>query len=59
MNRLSKEDENYEKIKEIKEDNIEAANRQLKSRKKMIVMDTERKKYKTALKYHKRNEGNL
>jgi hypothetical protein len=44
LNRLSKEDENYEKIKEIKEDNIEAANRQLKSRKKMIVMDTERKK---------------
>jgi hypothetical protein len=44
LNRLSKEDENYEKIKEIKEDNIEAAKKQLKSRKKMIVMDTERKK---------------
>jgi hypothetical protein len=31
---ISKQDENYEKIKEIREDNIDAANRQLKSRKK-------------------------
>ena len=30
----SQEDENYEKIKEIKEDNIETAKRQPKSRKK-------------------------
>ena len=34
LNRLSKEDENYENIKEIKEDNIETAKRQPKSRKK-------------------------
>jgi hypothetical protein len=33
LNRLSEEDENYENIKEIKEDNIEAANRQLRSKK--------------------------
>jgi hypothetical protein len=38
---ISKQDENYEKIKEIREDNIDAANRQLKSRKKLIAGDTD------------------
>jgi hypothetical protein len=37
LNQVSEEDGNYEKIDEIREDNIEAANKQLKFRKKMIA----------------------
>ncbi|HJT49059.1 MAG TPA: hypothetical protein VJ729_12830 [Nitrososphaeraceae archaeon] len=37
MNQVSEQDESYEKIDEIREDNIDAANRQLRFRKKVIV----------------------
>jgi hypothetical protein len=39
LNELSEQDENYEKIDEIRKDNIEAANKQLRFRKKIIVAE--------------------
>jgi hypothetical protein len=41
LNQMSNEDENYDKIEEIRKDNIEAENRQLKSRKKLIAGETD------------------
>jgi hypothetical protein len=44
MNQDSEQDGNHQKIDEIREDNIEAANKQLKFRKKnMITYDTDSK----------------
>jgi hypothetical protein len=39
LNELSEQDENYEKIDEIRKDNIEAANKQLRFRKKIIAAE--------------------
>jgi hypothetical protein len=44
LNQISNEDENHEKIEEIREDKIEAENRQLKSRKKLIAGETDSNK---------------
>jgi len=45
LNQVSEEDGNNEVIDEIREDNIEAANKQLKFRKKIMVNhDTDSKK---------------
>ena len=39
MNQVYEEDGNNEEIDEIREDNIEAANKQLKFRKKIMIND--------------------
>ncbi|HYY49577.1 MAG TPA: hypothetical protein VE643_01805 [Nitrososphaeraceae archaeon] len=39
MNQVYEEDGNNEEIDEIREDNIEAANKQLKFRKKIVIND--------------------
>jgi hypothetical protein len=39
LNQVSEEDGNNEEIDEIREDNIEAANKQLKFRKKIMIND--------------------
>jgi hypothetical protein len=41
LNKVSEEDGNYDKIEEIREDNIQAANKQQsKSRRRMLASDT-------------------
>jgi hypothetical protein len=39
LNQVYEDDENNEEIDEIREDNIEAANKQLKFRKKIVIND--------------------
>jgi hypothetical protein len=44
LKQISNEGENYEKMEEVREDNIEAENKQLKFRKKLIVGNTDSNK---------------